>query len=114
MKMSKMPDESSRIDVDYLEYKRAMVFVMNDRGLMTIDGARDYFRMFGEVGAIILGENGKISATRIRDGIILDERIIYFRTFELAQESMIIHSREWSTIAKWEAQRSGHNQERSK
>lgn len=104
MKMSKIPNKSSLVDVDYLEYKRAVVEVTNDCGLMTIDGARDYFKLFGEVGAIILGENGKISATRIRDGIILDERIIYFRTFELAQESMIEHSREWSTIAKWEAQ----------
>lgn len=104
MKMSKIPDESSHIDVDYLEYKRAIVEVTNDCGLMTIDGARDYFKLFGEVGAILLGENGKVSATRIRDGIILDERIIYFQTFELAQESMIEHSIEWSIIAKWEAQ----------
>lgn len=92
------------IDVDYPEYRRAVGEVMNDRGLMTIDGARDLFRISDDIGAIILGENGKVSATRIRDGIILDERIIYFRTFELAQESMVKHSIEWETIAKWEAQ----------
>lgn len=90
--------------LNYPEYRRAIVEVTNDRGLMTIDGARDLFRVSGEVGAILLGENGKVSATRIRDGIILDERIIYFRTFELAQESMVAHSVEWSIIAKWEAQ----------
>lgn len=92
------------IDVDYPEYRRAVGEVMIDRGLMTIDGARDLFRISDDIGAIILGENGKVSATRIRDGIILDERIIYFRTFELAQESMVKHSIEWETIAKWEAQ----------
>lgn len=90
--------------LNYPEYRRAVGEVMNDRGLMTIDGARDLFRISGDIGAIILGENGKVSATRIRDGIILDERIIYFRTFELAQESMVKHSIEWKAIAKWEAQ----------
>ena len=90
--------------LNYPEYRRAIVEVTNDRGLMTIDGARDYFKLFGEVGAILLGANGKVSVTRIRDGIILDERIIYFRTFELAQESMVEHSIAWSIIAKWGAQ----------
>lgn len=97
-------DETPPIDVDYLEYMRAVSEVMDDRGRVTLEGAVDYFMLFGEIGAILLSKNGKVSATRIRDGIRFDREAIYFRTFELAQESMVKHSREWKTIAKWEAQ----------